>query len=159
MSLSQWFRDYVYFPLGGSRVKTRARLVFNLFVVWMLTGIWHGAGWTFLVWGGLHGLAQIVERAWGPRRERLPKALRWLMTFLFVNLAWVFFRAPSLGAAGGLLSAAVSGGAGLPLIALAVALSFLLSGYSSLYSEQVINYDKRAPGYLGKTSGELTHEK
>ena len=110
--------ECLYFPLGGSR-KGKARTYLNILIVYLVSGVWHGAGWTFLVWGGLHGLAQIVERAWGPRRERLPRALRWQMTFLFVNLAWVFFRAPSLGAAGGLLSAAVSGGAGLPLSALA----------------------------------------
>ena len=118
ITLTTFLRECLYFPLGGSR-KGNARTYLNILIVYLVSGVWHGAGWTFLVWGGLHGLAQIVERAWGPRRERLPRALRWLMTFLFVNLAWVFFRAPSLGAAGGLLSAAVSGGAGLPLSALA----------------------------------------
>ncbi len=72
----------------------------------MLSGLWHGAGWTFLVWGGLHGLAQIAERLWG--RERLPAALRWALTFAFVNLAWVFFRAPDLGAALKLLNTALT---------------------------------------------------
>ena len=118
ITLTTFLRECLYFPLGGSR-KGKARTYLNILIVYLVSGVWHGAGWTFLVWGGLHGLAQIVERAWGPRRERLPRALRWQMTFLFVNLAWVFFRAPSLGAAGGLLSAAVSGGAGLPLSALA----------------------------------------
>ena len=72
-----------------------------------------------MVWGLLHGLAQVGERLWGRRRERLPKGLRWAMTFLFVNLAWVFFQAPSLGAAGMLLRSAVCGGWGLPLETLA----------------------------------------
>ena len=76
--------------------------------------LWHGAGWTFIIWGALHGLGQIAERAWGPGRDRLPVWLRWSLTFAFVNLAWVFFRAPSLGGAWELLSAAVTGGLARP---------------------------------------------
>lgn len=117
MTLTGFLRECVYFPLGGSR-KGPARTCGNILIVYLLSGLWHGAGWTFLAWGLLHGLAQIVERLW-PGRERLPKGLRWAGTFLFVNLAWVFFRAPSLAAAGTLLRAAVRGGGGLPVSALA----------------------------------------
>ena len=94
------------------------RTCVNILIVYLISGFWHGAGWTFLAWGLLHGLAQVIERLW-PGRERLPKALRWALTFLFVNLAWVFFQAPSLAAAGSLLRAAVRGGGGLPLEQLA----------------------------------------
>lgn len=113
MTLTAFLRECVYFPLGGSRLGT-AKTYRNILIVFLISGFWHGAGWTFLVWGGLHGLAQVLERAWGPGRERLPKAIRWAGTFLFVNLAWVFFRAPSLSAAGSVLRAALSGGWGLP---------------------------------------------
>ena len=63
-------------------------------MVYLVSGLWHGAGWSFVAWGLLHGLGQVAERLWGSRRERLPAALRWALTFGFVNVAWVFFRAP-----------------------------------------------------------------
>ena len=113
MTLTGFLRQCVYFPLGGSR-KGLLRTCGNILIVYLVSGWWHGAGWTFLVWGSLHGLAQIAERLWGSGRERLPGAVRWTGTFLFVNVAWVFFRAPDLHAAGSMLSAAVSGGLRLP---------------------------------------------
>lgn len=123
ITLTTFLRECLYFPLGGGRRGT-LRTYGNILLVFLLSGLWHGAGWTFLVWGGLHGLAQIVERAWGNARNRLPKTLRWAGTFLFVNLAWVFFRAPSLAAAGGVLAAAVTGGRELHL-------SLLTAGFLS----------------------------
>lgn len=113
ITLTSFLRECLYFPLGGSR-KGKSRAYLNILIVFLVSGLWHGAGWTFLLWGGLHGIAQIVERMWGNRRQCLPKALQWAMTFLFVNLAWVFFRAPSLASAMTLFSSAVSGGWGLP---------------------------------------------
>ena len=118
ITLTSFLRECLYFPLGGSR-KGSARAYLNILIVFLVSGFWHGAGWTFLIWGGLHGLAQIVERMWGRGRQALPAGVQWAMTFLFVNLAWVFFRAPSLSAAMGLFSAAVSGGWSLPLETLA----------------------------------------
>jgi len=114
ITLTTFLRECLYFPLGGSR-KGAGQTYLNILIVFLVSGFWHGAGWTFILWGGLHGLAQIVERFWGRGRERLPKPVRWAGTFLFVNLAWVFFRAPDLAAAGTLLSAAVTGGGGLML--------------------------------------------
>jgi D-alanyl-lipoteichoic acid acyltransferase DltB (MBOAT superfamily) len=114
ITLTTFLRECLYFPLGGSK-KGKLRTYLNILIVFLVSGFWHGAGWTFLIWGGLHGLAQIGERLWGLRRETLPKGLRWALTFLFVSLAWVFFRAPSLAAAVNLLRSAVSGGWGLPL--------------------------------------------
>ena len=113
ITLTGFLRECVYFPLGGSR-KGAARAYCNIMIVYLVSGLWHGAGWTFLVWGALHGLAQIGERAWGGRREKLPAVLRWALTFAFVNLAWVFFRAPDLLAAFDLLKTAVSGGMDRP---------------------------------------------
>lgn len=94
ISLQTWFRDYVYFPLGGSRVKTKGRLVFNLFVVWMLTGIWHGAAWTFFLWGFLYFVLLTVEKLTGVSK----KTGVWghFYTMFFVIIGWVIFRSESL---------------------------------------------------------------
>ena len=102
ISLSTWFRDYVYIPLGGSRVKF-GRWAFNILVVFVLSGIWHGAAWTFLFWGFAHGLLHIVEKFMKnkmPLPEAKSKAGRWtldafrvLKTFILVTLFWVMFRA------------------------------------------------------------------
>lgn len=113
ITLTDFLRECVYFPLGGSRRGT-VRTCVNILAVFLISGVWHGTGWTFLVWGALHGLAQITERLWGAGRSRLPALLRWTLTFAFLNVAWVFFRAPDLAAAGELLSAAVSGGLAKP---------------------------------------------
>lgn len=100
MSLSRWFRDYVYIPLGGNR-GTSLRTAINLFSVFVLCGLWHGANWTFVVWGIYHGLFLVVERlgvsAWIARCWR---PLRHLYTMLVVMLAWVLFRSESIQSAG-----------------------------------------------------------
>ena len=115
MSLGSWFRDYVYFPLGGSRVG-RARLVLNLAVVWTLTGVWHGANWTFILWGALYGVLITVEKLTDlPRRVEASPALRAVyqpFTILAVVLGWVLFRAADLPAAGVYLKAMFCGGRG-----------------------------------------------
>lgn len=101
MSLGQWFRDYVYFPLGGSRVNSRKRLVFNLFVVWFLTGVWHGASWNFIFWGLMYFLLLTFEKLTGiPGRFRKPwqRGLYQVFTLLCVVIGWVFFRAETMGA-------------------------------------------------------------
>ena len=107
ISLGSWFRDYVYFPLGGSRVKTKGRLVFNLAVVWLATGIWHGANWTFLLWGCLYGLIIIAEKLLNlPKRlpaHRVAAAAYQILTMLAVVVGWVLFRADNLSAAGNYL--------------------------------------------------------
>ena len=110
ISLSTWFRDYVYFPLGGSRVDSRAKHIRNLFVVWLLTGIWHGANWTFLAWGLFYFVLLVLEK-YGRLGRGWPAPLQGLYTFLMVNFAWVLFRADSLGAAGRYLGAMLGLGA------------------------------------------------
>ena len=102
ISLSSWFRDYVYIPLGGNRVRP-ARHLFNLFVVWLLTGLWHGANWTFLLWGLTYFVLLMLEK-YTPL-QRLPSLLGRAYTLLAVGLCWVLFRAVSLGAAGEYLRA------------------------------------------------------
>jgi len=94
ISLQTWFRDYVYFPLGGSRVKSKARLVFNLFVVWGLTGVWHGANWTFIFWGLMYFVLIAFEKFTG-FDKKLGK-LSHVYTMFFVIMGWVLFRAESM---------------------------------------------------------------
>jgi alginate O-acetyltransferase complex protein AlgI len=105
MSLSHWLRDYLYIPLGGNR-HGPLRTYLNLFLTMLLGGLWHGASWTFVVWGGLHGLFLAVERLLGVRTTAPTGAALWirrLVTFHLVCLAWVFFRAPTFGVAAQLL--------------------------------------------------------
>ena len=104
ISLSTWFRDYVYFPLGGSRVDRKWKLLRNLFVVWLLTGIWHGANWTFIAWGMLYFVLLVLEKFCGLGKG-WPAWLGHGYTLLMVNFAWVLFRAEDLGAAARYLAA------------------------------------------------------
>jgi len=92
ITLSRFLRDYVYIPLGGNK-KGSFRTYNNLMVTFVIGGLWHGAGWTFVFWGFLHGLALIIQRLWEKLGLKLWTWLAWLITFNFVNVAWVFFRA------------------------------------------------------------------
>ncbi len=92
ITLSRFLRDYVYIPLGGNR-KGSFRTYNNLLATFIIGGLWHGAGWTFIFWGFLHGMALVVHRAWSNIGIRLPKLLAWFITFNFINIAWIFFRA------------------------------------------------------------------
>ena len=103
MTLSRWLRDYIYIPLGGKRAAL-PRIYFNLFATFLVGGIWHGAGWTFLIWGALHGAAVVFHRIWQDFGLRLPDWIGWAITFMFVNFAWVFFRAEDLPTAQRMLS-------------------------------------------------------
>ena len=98
ISLSRWLKDYVYIPLGGSRCS-KLRNYWNIFVTFLVSGIWHGANWTFIVWGLIHGFAQIIEKAlgWNNKESKgFVKLLRILGTFVLVTVAWIFFRMPTL---------------------------------------------------------------
>jgi alginate O-acetyltransferase complex protein AlgI len=92
ITLSNFLRDYLYIPLGGNR-KGEPRMYLNLFLTFVLGGLWHGATWMFVIWGALHGGALVVNRLWQQLGMKMSKPLAWLLTFLFVNFAWVFFRA------------------------------------------------------------------
>lgn len=113
MSLGSWFRDYVYIPLGGNRVKT-ARWVFNTLTVWMLTGLWHGAAWNFVLWGLFFAVLLLVEK-WVPALQRLPDLLRHGYVLLAVIISFVLFNAESVAQAGRDL-ANMFGFGGLPAI-------------------------------------------
>ena len=92
ISLSQWFRDYVYIPLGGNRVG-KVKLIRNIFVVWMLTGLWHGASWNFILWGVYYGIILIIEKVFlGRIIEKLPKVLQHIYALFFIIIGWVIFR-------------------------------------------------------------------
>jgi alginate O-acetyltransferase complex protein AlgI len=92
ITLSRFLRDYVYIPLGGNK-KGSFRTYNNLMATFVIGGLWHGAGWTFIFWGFLHGLALVVHRIWNQLGFRLNFIIGWIITFNFVNITWVFFRA------------------------------------------------------------------
>lgn len=95
ISLSSWFRDYVYIPLGGSR-SGKVRTLFNLFVVWLFTGVWHGANWTFIIWGVYYFVFLVVEKQFKLYERKIPKLISYPFTMLIVLIGWVIFRAASL---------------------------------------------------------------
>lgn len=103
ISLTKWLTRQVYIPLGGSRCS-KARTYWNIFVTFLVSGIWHGANWTFIVWGCMHGVIQIIEKALGWQKYEgnnwAIKLVRICITFLLVNIAWIFFRMPDIASAG-----------------------------------------------------------
>ncbi len=126
MTLSRWLRDYLYIPLGGSR-EGRLKTFRNVMITMLLGGLWHGASWTFVLWGGIHGVGLSAERWIRERhsRVRIPAWVAWVVTFNVVCVAWVFFRAPDLATAfdilGGLGLSGPSPLVTLPLVLLVVA--------------------------------------
>ncbi len=160
ISLSTWFKDYLYIPLGGSRCS-RPRHIFNLFIVFLVSGIWHGAAWTFVIWGAIHGVYRIVgELTYKPRRAIIEmlgfteshvavRAVRTVITFILVSFAWLMFRANSVPDAISLLSTlfSFSGGfsetlkvMGLDLIRI---LLIAVSIASLLVIDNVLKYDDK----------------
>ena len=121
ITLSRFLRDYLYIPLGGSR-KGEARRLTNLMITMLLGGLWHGAGWTFVLWGGLHGFYLVVNHAWRHWRTnrghtqgtRVGRFFAWLLTMLAVVVAWVPFRAEGMAATENMLGA-MFGLNGIPL--------------------------------------------
>ncbi len=142
MSLSTWLRDYLYIPLGGNR-HGEAKTYRNLMLTMLLGGLWHGANWTFVAWGGIHGLALAAHKAWtnwrGPAAGTVPRPARsllhtgvsWLATMLVVGAAWVFFRARSFDHAMAVFGGIFSGRDGydspwlIPLMGLSAAVLFI----------------------------------
>jgi alginate O-acetyltransferase complex protein AlgI len=115
MTLGQWFRDYLYIPLGGNRVSTLL-WVRNIAAVWLLTGLWHGAAWNFVLWGGLYGFVLVAEKLWlGKILSALPRGIRHIYVMMIVILGFVIFNAASLPEAAAQL-AGMFGLGGLPLV-------------------------------------------
>lgn len=104
MSLGSWFRDYVYFPLGGSRVQNKDKIIRNLFIVWVLTGIWHGAEWTFIVWGFLNFIFISFEKIVSFEELKINSIIKHIYALFIINLGWVLFRATDLVEAGKYMS-------------------------------------------------------
>jgi D-alanyl-lipoteichoic acid acyltransferase DltB (MBOAT superfamily) len=150
MTLSRWLRDYLYIPLGGSRGGVN-KTYRNLALTMVLGGLWHGAAWTFVVWGGIHGGFLVLERLAKPRFEHVPKALQWLVTFHVVCLAWIFFRADSLGTAFDVLGGIVGGGGPNPLVTGLLVLTIVLAIASQFVPTRVteriqLQFAAMAPG-------------
>jgi alginate O-acetyltransferase complex protein AlgI len=103
MTLSRWLRDYLYIPLGGNQAPP-VIVYRNLFVTFLLGGLWHGAAWTFIVWGALHGLACCLHKLWSSAGFRMPESAAVVVTFLVVNITWIYFRAPDVTTANALLT-------------------------------------------------------
>lgn len=95
ITLGRYLRDYLYIPLGGNRCSV-SRTYFNLFITFVIGGLWHGASWMFIIWGAMHGIALVVHRAWSKFGGVMYKPLAWFITFLYVHIAWVFFRAHTM---------------------------------------------------------------
>jgi alginate O-acetyltransferase complex protein AlgI len=159
ISLSNWFRDYLYIPLGGNQVA-EYRVWFNLVFVFFVCGLWHGANWTFVVWGLFHGLFLVLERlGLASLLLRLPSVVRRLYVLLVVGVAWVFFRAPDIGAAGDYLATMFGLGNGKgwggvapfgdPLAATSLVLAVLAS--AGLFTRLTSDWTCRA----GQSRGEL----
>ncbi len=96
MTLGTWVKDYLYIPMGGNR-HGELKKMRNLFASMLIIGLWHGAGWTFIIWGGLHGLSLMINHQWRRLKINLPQGINWALTFLCVVICWVFFRANSIG--------------------------------------------------------------
>jgi D-alanyl-lipoteichoic acid acyltransferase DltB (MBOAT superfamily) len=146
MTLSRFLRDYLYFPLGGNRTGMFNRYR-NLMVVMLLGGLWHGAGWNFIIWGGLHGLYLVIHHAWVgvskslrfPSDSAIWKLGATVMTFIAVCFAWVFFRSPDLGTSWEIVRG-MTGGFG---VALPEAIGSRLGALGTMLKNAGVNY------YLG----------
>ena len=98
MTLGRFLASYLYIPLGGNR-KGEKRTLLNLLIVFLVSGIWHGAGWNFIIWGMLHGICILIHRVWKNSKRKMNKFIGWFITMNLVNIFWVFFRAKDLGSA------------------------------------------------------------
>ncbi len=104
ITLSRFLKDYIYIPLGGNRIG-KYRNYLNLFSVFLIGGLWHGASWMFVIWGVIHGIAIVIHRIWSELGFKMNRFLAWFITFNFINVSWVFFRAKDLQEAIGILKA------------------------------------------------------
>jgi D-alanyl-lipoteichoic acid acyltransferase DltB (MBOAT superfamily) len=147
MTLSRFLRDYLYIPLGGSR-RGFARQLMAIMATMLLGGLWHGAGWTFVAWGGLHGLAIGANHVWRRAGGRLPAGAGWALTMLFVFACWVVFRSESFAAATDML-AAMAGGGGWSLAVVGVKKTWMIAAAAALVivgpTSQRLALDRLAP--------------
>jgi alginate O-acetyltransferase complex protein AlgI len=92
MTLTRFLTDYVYIPLGGNR-RGEIITLRNIMITFLISGIWHGVGWNFVFWGFIHGIAMVIQRLWSKLNISLHSCISWFLTFNFINIAWIFFRA------------------------------------------------------------------
>lgn len=112
ITLTRFLTKYIYIPLGGNR-KGKVRTYLNIMIVFIVSGIWHGAGYTFIVWGAIHGIASVLYRLTKKTFDAIPRIIQWAMTFVFVSVAWTFFRASSVTDAFSLFGRVFVGGFGV----------------------------------------------
>jgi len=140
ISLSSWFKDYVYIPLGGNR-KGRFNTYRNMFLTMVISGLWHGAAWTFVIWGAVHGLGRLCTRELERTsfyKERIPKLMKQLLVFAFVSFAWIFFRAETISDAWVIVTRIFSSGLANPYCPLlALALTFAVWLYQFAYESKL----------------------
>lgn len=138
ITLSRFLRDYIYIPLGGNR-NGEFRTYSNLFAVFLIGGLWHGASWMFIAWGALHGTAIVLHRAWQQMGLKMNTLLAWFITFNFINITWIFFRAKEWIDAKKILTAMFTGNVVLS-DKYAEKLSFLLN-YNITFGEWLVHID------------------
>ena len=157
ITLTRWLTQHIYIPMGGNRCS-KARNYWNIFVTFLVSGIWHGANWTFIVWGCMHGVLQIVEKALGLQKyegnKGFVKAFRILVTFMLVNFAWIFFRMPNIGDAFGMMEKMVTdfgkpilsdfGGSALMMSAIGLFILFFKDIRDEYLSTKFVFLDKKA---------------
>ncbi|MHC4167471.1 MAG: MBOAT family O-acyltransferase [Planctomycetota bacterium] len=140
ISLSTWFKDYLYIPFGGNR-KGTFKTYRNMFLVMVISGLWHGAAWTFVIWGALHALGRFFTRELERTtfyKEKVPKLVKQLFVFAFVTFAWIFFRAESIGDAWVIVTRIFSSGWADPYCPmLALALVFIVWLYQYTYESKI----------------------
>ena len=152
ISLSTWFKDYVYIPLGGNR-KGKLNTYKNMFLTMVISGLWHGAAWNFVIWGTLHAVGRFLTRELERTdfyKKKVPKLVKQLSVFTFVTFAWVFFRAESLSDATLIISRIFTAGLAnpnFPLLALFFCISIWI--YQFLYESKVKNFLEWAPLRVG----------
>ena len=152
ISLSTWFRDYVYIPLGGNR-KGEMRTYVNMCLTMLISGLWHGASWTFVIWGALHAAGRVLTRRLEASefyRQRVPAICKRILVFTFVSFAWIFFRAESFGDAWSVVAGIFSfhlADPRMPLVALGLIGSVWL--YQAIYESRLRELLRPAPVRLG----------
>ncbi len=153
ITLSRFLRDFLYIPFGGSR-GGKLKTVRNLMATMLLGGLWHGAAWTFVLWGGIHGAAQAVEHVFRGKID-IPRWLGWLLTFHIVCAAWVLFRSPDLGVAADVFSQMTAGGAATLITAPALVLVLIVIGLQLIPPKPMdaiqLRVQQWSPAALGAT--------
>ena len=152
VSLSTWFKDYVYVPLGGNRKGTLHTYV-NMFLTMVISGLWHGAAWTFIIWGALHALGRVLTRELERTsfyRDRVPRIVKQFMVFAFVTFCWIFFRAGSLGDALVIVGRIFTAGFGDPQFPLVMLFMIMcVWAYQFMFESRLKTVLERAPVRIG----------